>query len=119
MSLLPVLTFPNDKLRLKSSLVGPEGFGKPLEDFVQKMFKTMYAEDGIGLAAPQVDVQKRIITIDTAPIREEDKAIVLINPEILSKEGSIEWEEGCLSVPDAKAKVKRAEKEEKTSKVKI
>ena len=91
MSLLPVLTFPNDKLRLKSSLVGPEGFGKPLEDFVQKMFKTMYAEDGIGLAAPQVDVQKRIITIDTAPIREEDKAIVLINPEILSKEGSIEW----------------------------
>ena len=71
------------------------------------MFHTMYASEGIGLAATQVNVPKRIIVIDIS--KEANQPLCLINPEILEKRGDIEIEEGCLSIPDVRENVKRAD----------
>jgi len=75
---------------------------------VDDMFETMYAEEGIGLAATQVDIHQRIIVIDVSESREE--RLVLINPELLEKSGETGIEEGCLSIPDQRAFVPRAER---------
>lgn len=72
------------------------------------MFETMYAEEGIGLAATQVDVHQQIIVIDISENR--DQRLVLINPELLEKSGETGIEEGCLSIPEQRALVPRAEK---------
>ena len=72
------------------------------------MFETMYAEEGIGLAATQVDIHQRIIVIDVSENRDE--RLVLINPELLEKSGETGIEEGCLSIPEQRALVPRAEK---------
>ncbi len=72
------------------------------------MFETMYAEEGIGLAATQVDIHQRIIVIDVSESREE--RLVLINPELLEKSGETGIEEGCLSIPEQRAFVPRAER---------
>ena len=108
MKALKVLEFPDKKLRIKSKPV--EKFDDELKQFVERMFVTMYEEDGIGLAAPQTNNHIRLITVDTRPIRETDRKLCLINPEIVHKEGKTEWDEGCLSVPGVNAMVKRAEK---------
>ena len=108
MNPLKVLEFPDKKLRIKSKNV--EVFDEKLRKFAERMFVTMYAEDGIGLAAPQTNHHIRLITLDTRPIRESDRKLCLINPEIVHKEGKTEWDEGCLSVPGINAMVKRAEK---------
>jgi len=70
------------------------------------MFETMYDAPGIGLAATQVDFHQRVIVIDVSD--EQDQPLCLINPEIIEKSGEIEWEEGCLSVPNYYESVKRA-----------
>ena len=72
------------------------------------MFETMYAEEGIGLAATQVDIHQRIIVIDVSENRDE--RLVLINPELLDKSGETGIEEGCLSIPEQRAFVPRAER---------
>jgi peptide deformylase len=78
---------------------------------INDMLETLYAsKDGVGLAAPQIGISKRIIIIDTDPSDASSKPIVLINPEIVEKEGESVAEEGCLSVPDIRADVKRCEK---------
>jgi peptide deformylase len=74
------------------------------------MVETMYAAPGVGLAAPQVGVSKRLAVIDLSSKEASFTLIVLVNPEIVSSEGSIEFEEGCLSIPDYTVKVTRAEK---------
>ena len=79
-----------------------------LKQLVEDMFETMYAAPGIGLAATQVDVHKRVIVIDVS--KDRDQPLVFINPEILSREGEENSEEGCLSVPDNFADVKRSAK---------
>ena len=79
-----------------------------IRHLVRDMAETMYAAPGIGLAATQVDVHKRVIVLDVSDTR--DQLIVLINPEILEREGEQECEEGCLSVPGVYDVVKRAEK---------
>ena len=84
-----------------------EAFTPELQQIVDDMFETMYAEEGIGLAATQVDIHQRIIVIDVSENREEQ--LVLINPEILEQSGSTGIEEGCLSVPGNRALVPRAE----------
>ena len=84
-----------------------EAFTPELQHIVDDMFETMYAEEGIGLAATQVDIHQRIIVIDVSENREEQ--LVLINPEILEQSGSTGIEEGCLSVPGNRALVPRAE----------
>lgn len=83
-------------------------FDKDLATLVNEMFDSMYAAQGIGLAAPQISISQRITVIDTSfKERPEDK-IVLINPEIVEREGQQFEEEGCLSLPEIREKVKRA-----------
>jgi peptide deformylase len=84
--------------------------GTELKQFVADLFETMYAAKGVGLAAPQVAVAKRVTVIDPSAGEDEQAKVVLINPEIVSMEGSISEEEGCLSIPGFREPVKRARK---------
>jgi peptide deformylase len=83
-------------------------FNAELRKLVADMFETTYANQGIGLAAPQVGVSKRLTVIDLSMGKEPDKKLVLINPEIISRDGKVYEEEGCLSFPDIREKVVRA-----------
>ncbi|TOD68358.1 peptide deformylase [Vibrio parahaemolyticus] len=104
MSVLQVLTFPDDRLRTVAKPV--DAVTPEIQKIVDDMIETMYDEEGIGLAATQVDIHKRIVVIDISETRDEP--MVLINPEILEKRGEDGIEEGCLSVPGARALVPRA-----------
>ena len=85
-------------------------FDGNLEKLVADMFETMYAAQGIGLAAPQIGIPKRLCVIDVTFGEDPKAKLVLANPEILSVEGEQVQEEGCLSVPKIRAEVTRAEK---------
>jgi peptide deformylase len=104
MALLPILEYPDPRLKKVAAAV--TDFTPDVVRLVRDMAETMYAAPGIGLAATQVDVHKRIIVIDTSDARDE--LVVLVNPEIISASGEIECEEGCLSVPGYYDKVVRA-----------
>ncbi len=83
-------------------------FDDELRRFVADMFETMYSAQGIGLAAPQVAVSKRITVIDLSMGKDPAEKLVLINPEVIQREGKQYEEEGCLSFPDIREKVQRA-----------
>jgi peptide deformylase len=83
-------------------------FNDELRALVDDMFESMYAAQGIGLAAPQIGVSKRLTVIDLSFQKDPKEKIVLINPEIIHKEGKQVEEEGCLSLPDIREKVSRA-----------
>ena len=102
--LLPILEYPDPRLRKVASRVGT--VTPDIQRLVRDMAETMYAAPGIGLAATQVDVHKRVIVLDISEARDELR--VFIDPEILSSEGEAECEEGCLSVPGYYEKVTRA-----------
>jgi peptide deformylase len=85
-------------------------FNDELRKFVADMFETMYASQGIGLAAQQVGVAKRITVIDLSQGKNPEEKLTLINPEIISSAGKMYEEEGCLSFPDIREKVARAAK---------
>src|SRR6478736_8180494 len=86
-------------------------FGSPeLRQLVTDMWETMYASKGVGLAAPQIGVSKRISVIDISVGEDESKKVVIINPEISSKEGNQTGEEGCLSIPGFREPLTRANK---------
>ena len=85
-------------------------FDDELRKFVADMFETMYDAQGVGLAAPQVAVSKRITVIDTSNGKDAAQKLVLINPEIIEREGKLYEEEGCLSFPEIREKVVRASK---------
>jgi peptide deformylase len=85
-------------------------FDSDLKKFVADMFETMYASQGIGLAAPQVGVSKRITVIDLSQGKDPEQKLVLVNPEVIVTEGRQYEEEGCLSFPDIREKVVRAAK---------
>jgi peptide deformylase len=85
-------------------------FNDELRQLAADMFETTYANQGVGLAAPQVGVSKRLTTIDLSMGKEPGKKLVLINPEIIFREGKLYEEEGCLSFPDIREKVVRAAK---------
>ncbi|MDW6002300.1 peptide deformylase [Vibrio mangrovi] len=104
MSVLQVLTFPDERLRTVAKPV--QEVTPEIQKFVDDMIETMYEEDGIGLAATQVDFHQRIVVIDVSETRDQPR--VLINPEIIEKRGEDGIEEGCLSVPGARALVPRA-----------
>lgn len=104
MALLKVRKIGDPVLRSKAKEI--EAVNKKTLDLIDNMFETMYEEDGVGLAAPQVGILKRIAVVD---IRENNK-IVLINPKIIEEEGKAIMEEGCLSIPDETGDVIRAEK---------
>ncbi len=84
-------------------------FDAELKQFVDEMFESMYVAQGIGLAAPQIAVSKRITVIDVSFQKNPKEKIVLINPEIIEREGKVLEEEGCLSLPEIREKVSRAE----------
>lgn len=104
MSLLTVLTEPDTDLHQVSKPV--EEVTPEIQEIIDNMIETMYEEEGVGLAAPQVGILKRIVVIDVSDTREDPQ--VLINPEIIQKEGEDGIEEGCLSVPGVRAYVPRA-----------
>lgn len=83
-------------------------FNDELKKFVDDMFETMYASQGIGLAAPQVAVSKRVTVIDLSQGKDPEQKLVLVNPEIIFREGKQYEEEGCLSFPEIREKVQRA-----------
>jgi peptide deformylase len=85
-------------------------FNDELRALVDDMFESMYAAQGIGLAAPQIGVPKRLTVIDLSFQKDPKEKIVLINPEIIHKEGKQVEEEGCLSLPEIREKVSRAAK---------
>jgi peptide deformylase len=105
MALLKVLHFPDTKLRTKAKPV--EQVDDSIRKIVADMFETMYDAPGIGLAATQVNIHKQIIVIDIT--EERNQPLCLINPNILSSEGTQSLQEGCLSVPDIFETIKRAE----------
>lgn len=105
MAILEVLHFPDKRLRKKAMPV--EKINPEIEEIATNMLETMYAESGIGLAAIQVNIQKRIVVIDLS--EEKDEPLVLINPIITKLEGTEISREGCLSVPDYYDTVERAE----------
>ena len=85
-------------------------FDEDLRKFVADMFETMYASQGIGLAAPQVGVSKRVTVVDLSQGKDSSQKLVLINPEVISNQGKQYEEEGCLSFPEIREKVARAAK---------
>jgi peptide deformylase len=106
MALLQILEFPDPRLRTRAQPVTQ--VDASLRKLVDDMFETMYSAPGIGLAATQVNVPKRLLVIDISDRR--DQPLVLINPDVVAREGVEETEEGCLSVPGVFDKVTRAEK---------
>lgn len=85
-------------------------FNGELNKLVDDMFETMYASQGIGLAAPQVSVAKRVTVIDLSQGKDAAQKLVLVNPEVILREGKQYEEEGCLSFPEIREKVQRASK---------
>jgi len=106
MALLTILRYPDPRLYTKAGLV--TGIDESIRGLVRNMAETMYAAPGLGLAATQVNVHKRVIVIDASETR--DQLLVLINPEIVAREGTQYREEGCLSVPGIYDAVERAER---------
>src|SRR5215471_5899649 len=91
-----ILEYPDPRLRTRAQPVTQ--FDAELGKLIDDMFETMYAAPGIGLAATQVDVHKRVVVIDVS--KDKDQPLVFINPQLISRDGEEVSEEGCLSVPE-------------------
>ncbi len=104
----PIVKFPDPILQQPSEPVTV--FDQELARLVDDMFESMYDAHGIGLAAPQIGVNKRITVIDLSNKANPEEKLVLINPEIIFREGKQFSEEGCLSLPEIREKVSRASK---------
>ncbi len=105
MAILKILEFPDPRLRTKARSV--DKVGAVLRQLIDDLFETMYAAPGIGLAATQVDIHKRLLVADVSAEKTDPQ--VLINPQILEMDGTQVTEEGCLSVPGFYEEVERAE----------
>ncbi|HZX75903.1 peptide deformylase [Lysobacter sp.] len=107
MTLLPILEFPDPRLRTVAAPVDPARVtSAEFQTLLDDMFETMYEAPGIGLAASQVDVHQRFMVIDVT--EEKNQPLVFINPEIVARDGEQVYQEGCLSVPGIFADVTRA-----------
>ncbi|MGA2267760.1 MAG: peptide deformylase [Bryobacteraceae bacterium] len=105
----PIVKFGN--LVLEREAQDVTEFDTPeLHKFVEDMFQSMYAAKGVGLAAPQIGVAKKIAVIDVSNGENPDEKLVLINPKIVHLEGKQEGEEGCLSIPGFREQVRRAKR---------
>jgi peptide deformylase len=104
MAVRTILEYPDPRLRTRAQPVSK--FGPELGQLADDLLETMYAAPGIGLAATQIDVHQRVIVIDIS--EERNEPLVLVNPEILHREGATLVEEGCLSVPEIFEEVERA-----------
>lgn len=105
MAILEILVYPDERLRTVAKPV--DTVDDSIRQLVTNMTETMYHANGIGLAATQVDVHKQVIVMDLS--EERDQPRVLINPKIVEQDGEQVYDEGCLSVPEYYAAVKRAE----------
>jgi len=105
---LGILKYPHPILKKRSEAVSR--IDEEVKKLIQDMRETMYEASGIGLAACQIGVSRRVIVLDVSPMDPQHSFFALINPEIIAEEGEIDHEEGCLSVPDCLEKVKRKEK---------
>lgn len=103
MSIQNILQYPDKRLRLSAKPV--ENINSNIKKIISNMLETMYEKEGIGLAAPQINIQKQIIVIDL--IKNNKKPLILINPVYLKKNGIIGIEEGCLSIPQKTAYIPR------------
>jgi peptide deformylase len=101
-----IIKYPDPVLAQKAKPVTV--FDKKLRTLVADMFESMYADKGIGLAAPQIGILQRITVIDLTFKKDPEEKMVLINPEIIEREGKQLEEEGCLSLPEIREKVSRA-----------
>ncbi len=108
MALLKIRHYPDPVLKKVATPVTE--FDESLRQLAHDMAETMYAAPGIGLAAPQVGISKRLTVIDCSARDEAAQLLVLVNPEIIDREGECYEEEGCLSVPEYYAKVNRSAK---------
>ena len=109
MALLPILEFPDPRLRTVAAPVDPARVtSAEFQTLLDDMFETMYEAPGIGLAASQVDVHQRFMVIDVT--EEKNQPLVFINPEIVARDGEQVYQEGCLSVPGIFADVTRADR---------
>ncbi len=106
--ILKVVKYPDPVLQQPGEPVTE--FNAELRKLVADMLETTYASQGIGLAAPQVGISKRLTVIDLSQGKDPEQKLVLINPEVISSEGRQYGEEGCLSIPDIREKVVRAAK---------
>ena len=103
-----IVKYPDPVLAKRGETV--TAFDDKLKTLVEEMFESMYIAQGIGLAAPQIGLSQRITVIDVSFKKNPDDKIALINPEIITREGEQYEEEGCLSLPEIREKVKRAAK---------
>ena len=108
MSRLTILEFPDPRLRTRAEAV--RVFDDALQRLIADMFETMYAANGVGLAAPQIGLPLRLSVIDTTSGEDPKAKVVLANPVVISTEGEQVQEEGCLSLPDFRAKTPRPER---------
>jgi peptide deformylase len=102
-----ILIYPDPFLARKAAPVG--AVDDRIRTLIRDMFETMYAAEGIGLAATQVGVGKRVVVLDVSPVDETIPPVAVVNPEIVSRKGSVTGVEGCLSVPGVQGEVCRAE----------
>ena len=108
MAVLEILKYPHPTLKKRSETVSL--IDEDVKRLINDMRETMYAAGGIGLAACQIGVSRRVIILDVSPVDPQHSFFALINPAIISEEGETDHEEGCLSVPDYLEKIKRKEK---------
>ncbi len=101
-----ILVWPNPVLKQKAHPVAK--VDDEIRQLIKDMFESMYAADGVGLAAPQIGVLKNIIVLDTTPRQPDSRPVAMVNPEILTLEGKLLDKEGCLSVPGEAEDVERA-----------
>ena len=110
MSILPIIIYPNATLKTVCEPV--EKVTKEIQKLLDDMAETMYAAPGVGLAGPQVGIKKRVIVLDVTWKDEEKERQLyqLVNPKIIHREGVLQWEEGCLSLPGFLQMIDRSEK---------
>lgn len=101
-----ILIWPHPVLKKKASPV--QKVDESIRTLVKDMFETMYAADGVGLAAPQVGILKRVIVLDTSRVQPEVAPLAMINPEVFLTDGVTTYTEGCLSIPGEAEDVERA-----------
>lgn len=106
MSLRDILIYPDERLREIARPI--DSFEPALAELADDMFETMYQQRGIGLAATQIDEHRRLFVVDVS--EDRSGAFAFVNPEILAREGSVESEEGCLSIPEINETIVRAER---------
>jgi len=108
MALLEIKKYPEKILKQKTTPI--ENIDSDIQHLIENMLETMHAARGLGLAANQVGISKRLCVVDTSQEAEKKSVIILINPVIIEKEGLIESSEGCLSIPGCSTGIKRAER---------